>query len=461
MTRPAVTIGSSAAGVVAGVVGPSDAEAADARVWMQAARAWVIERHPYLDVALTSMILVARPGMGTVAVDARWRLYYDPLRVLELQRAHGIKALAGDWVHEVMHLLRDHPVRWEDLRDAPGRHRVFNIAADALVNTDVADLGLPVLATDVTFATLPPAAGCTRSMATEEIYSRLLATMPPAAASNPSEAHDGSAMQAGSSTEGDERDCGSGAGGPQRGWEEPLADGPDDGSPDSARADIIREETAHQVRESARRGIGTVPGGLRVWADALLEPAVDWRKELRSVVSRRIGRAAGVTDYAFTRLARRRVPGFTLPGMVGAAPPRIAAVIDTSGSMGRDDLAQCLGDLLGLSRAVSADGTGITVVTCDADARRVGIVRTPGQVRDVELRGGGGTDMTVGIEECALMRPRPEVVVVMTDGYTPWPARAPAGLESATVIALLTTGDAAASVPRWIRTIAVKGASRG
>jgi predicted metal-dependent peptidase len=110
---------------------------------------------------------------------------------------------------------------------------------------------------------------------------------------------------------------------------------------------------------------------------------------------------------------------------------------------------------------VSADGTGITVVTCDADARRVGIVRTPGQVRDVELRGGGGTDMTVGIEECALMRPRPEVVVVMTDGYTPWPARAPAGLESATVIALLTTGDAAASVPCWIRTIAVEGASRG
>ena len=458
MTRSAGAVASRAAG--AGDRGPSDAESADARVWMQAARAWVIERHPYLDVALTSMILVARPGMGTVAVDARWRLYYDPMRVLDLQRAHGIKALAGDWVHEVMHLLRDHPVRWEDLRDAPGRQRVFNIAADALVNTDVADLGLPLLETDVTFATLPPAAGCTRSMATEEIYSRILATMPPAAASDPIDSHVGSAMQSGAGAEGDERDCGSGAGGPQRGWEEPLADGLDDGSPDSARADIIREETAHQVRESARRGIGTIPRGMRVWADALLDPVVDWRKELRSVVSRRIGRAAGVTDYAFTRLARRRVPGFTLPGMVGAAPPRIAAVIDTSGSMGRDDLAQCLGDLLGLSRAVSADGTGITVVTCDADARRIGIVRTPAQVRGIPLRGGGGTDMTVGIEECARMRPRPEVVVVMTDGYTPWPPRAPAGLESATVIALLTTPEAAAAVPRWIRTIAVEGASR-
>ena len=457
MTRSAGAVASRAAG--AGDGGPSDAESADARVWMQAARAWVIERHPYLDVALTSMILVARPGMGTVAVDARWRLYYDPARVLELQRAHGIQALAGDWVHEVMHLLRDHPDRWESLRDAPSRHRVFNLAADALVNTDVADLRLPLLETDVTFATLPPAAGCTRSMATEEIYSRLLATMPPAAASNPSEGHDGSAIQAEAGEMG-ELDCGSGAGGPQRSWEEPLTDGPDDGSPDSARADIIREETAHQVRESARRGIGTIPRGMRVWADALLDPVVDWRRELRSVVSRRIGRAAGVTDYAFTRLARRRVPGFTLPGMVGAAPPRIAAVIDTSGSMGRDDLAQCLGDLLGLSRAVSADGTGITVVTCDADARRIGVVRTPAQVRGIPLRGGGGTDMTVGIEECALMRPRPEVVVVLTDGYTPWPPRAPAGLESATVIALLTTPEAAAAVPRWIRTIAVEGASR-
>ena len=54
--------------------------------------------------ALTSLLLIERPGLGTVAVDARWRLYYDPGRVLQLQQQHGIAALAGDWIHELMHV---------------------------------------------------------------------------------------------------------------------------------------------------------------------------------------------------------------------------------------------------------------------------------------------------------------------------------------------------------------------
>ncbi len=156
------------------VVDLTDAHRADARTWMQAARVWSIERYPYLDTALTSMLLVEAPGLGTVAVDARWRLYYDPIRVLDIQREHGIEVLASDWVHEVMHLLRDHPTRWVDMSEPSGRARVFNFAGDAHVNGDVAELGLPILPSDVTFDRLPSEAACTRAMTTEEVYQRLL-----------------------------------------------------------------------------------------------------------------------------------------------------------------------------------------------------------------------------------------------------------------------------------------------
>lgn len=420
------------------IAASTSADPAEARVWMQAARAWLIERYPYLDSSLTSMLLVARPGLGTVAVDARWRLYYDPERALRLQQQHGIGVLAGDWIHELMHLLRDHLDRWEDLREPAPRHQVFNLAADAVVNRDVDELGLPLLEDDITFSALPPAAHCTPSMTTEEVYRRLLSLD---WIDQPS-------------------DCGSGAGGGQRPWEEPISDAPDDGSVEPHMAELIRLETARKV-QAAIRASGSVPLGWVRWAQGILEPSVDWRRELRSVVSRRLGQQAGVLDYTYARQSRRRVPGFTLPGMAGPMPPVVAAVIDTSGSMRPEDLALCLGDLLGLTRAVG--GAGVTVLECDAEVARTSVIRFPSQVRSIELHGGGGTDMTEGLVACAGLRPAPRVVVVMTDGYTPWPCAAPAGMETAKVIALLTTDDAQAGVPDWMQSIVIeqRGAGRG
>ena len=410
----------------------TDAQRTDARTWMQAARVWSIERYPYLDTALTSMLMVEAPGLGTVAVDARWRLYYDPARVLDIQRQHGIEVLVSDWVHEVMHVLRDHPARWVDLREPPGRARVFNFAGDAHVNGDVAELGLPILPSDVTFGRLPSEAGCDRTMTTEEVYQRLLPL----------------AVVIGV-------DCGSGAGGPQRGWEQPIADGQQDGSIADDDADVVREETARKVRAHSERG-DVVPPGLSTWAGRYLEPSVDWRSELRSVVSRRLGRQAGTTDYTFTRPSRRRVPGFTLPGMAGPAPPRVAVVIDTSGSMTTDELAQCLGDLLGLVRSVAGDGAAVTVMTVDMRVIDVVTVRRPSDVPGLPLRGGGGTNMVVGLQACAGLRPAPEVVVVMTDGETPWPAGPPPGLEGAAAIALLSQPATASGVPGWMRAVPMR-----
>jgi predicted metal-dependent peptidase len=68
----------------------------------------------------------------------------------------------------------------------------------------------------------------------------------------------------------------------------------------------------------------------------------------------------------------------------------------------------------------------------------------------VNLGGGGGTDMGVGIEAAVLLRPRPGVIIVLTDGYTPWPAVPPAGIE---VIVVLTRPDAASYAPAWARVL--------
>ncbi|WP_262402208.1 VWA-like domain-containing protein [Actinomadura sp. CNU-125] len=120
-------------------------------------------------------------------------------------------------------------------------------------------------------------------------------------------------------------------------------------------------------------------------------------------------------------------------------------MIDTSGSMGEDDLAAALAEVTGVLREVGVRGNRVAVLACDADVRAV---RRVSSAEQVELGGGGGTDMRVGIERALAGRDRPQVVIVLTDGYTPWPHEAP----SCRVIAALVGTDPPAP-PSWIETV--------
>ncbi|MER6754915.1 hypothetical protein ABT235_12145 [Micromonospora echinofusca] len=42
------------------------------------------------------------------------------------------------------------------------------------------------------------------------------------------------------------------------------------------------------------------------------------------------------------------------------------------------------------------------------------------RIEDIELVGGGGTDMRVGLAASAALRPKDGIVIVATDGDTPW-----------------------------------------
>lgn len=87
-------------------------------------------------------------------------------------------------------------------------------------------------------------------------------------------------------------------------------------------------------------------------------------------------------------------------------------------------------------------------LACDAHAATARHVRNP---RDVQLIGGGGTDMRVGITAALALKPAPDVIVVLTDGDTPWPD-API---RARLIAVLTRDHALTRVPTWARGIVV------
>ena len=102
-------------------------------------------------------------------------------------------------------------------------------------------------------------------------------------------------------------------------------------------------------------------------------------------------------------------------------------MIDTSGSMSDGMLGQALGEVGGVLRSLGVGRRDLRSCCCDAEAYEAQSVRELGRV---ELPGGGGTDMGRGVEAAAALRPQPQLIVVLTDGFTPWPPRRRPGCAS-------------------------------
>jgi predicted metal-dependent peptidase len=124
--------------------------------------------------------------------------------------------------------------------------------------------------------------------------------------------------------------------------------------------------------------------------------------------------------------------------------PQVAAIIDTSGSMSDLQTGVAVAELSSLIQRL-----GIPVHVLSVDAAIHHAVQAFGRV-DKKLYGGGGTDMALGIREAVKMRPRPNLIVVFTDGLTGWPAENP----GVPVVVVLITDDVI-STPEWVRTIRV------
>ncbi|MFJ8079432.1 VWA-like domain-containing protein [Streptomyces sp. NPDC096205] len=386
------------------------------RAKLLAARYTAAEARPYLASALYALTVVPSGQVRTMAVDRHWRCYVAPAFV----EATGVEELAGVWVHEVAHLLRDHHGRADRLPAAEQRDRLrVNIAQDCEINDDLLSDGLrlPEGRMEPRLFDLPEGG-------TFETY---LPGIPP--------------------TPDLTLDCGSGAHGVPAPWD--LGEGGAGvAGLGPVEAEALRRQTAQAVR-AHQRSRGSVPAGWRRWAEEVLEPTVDWRKALTGAVREAAAWAGGAVDYTYRRPSRRTpaLGGRVVLPSLRRPLPRVAIVVDTSGSMGEDDLAAALAEVSGVLREVGVGGNRVAVLACDADVHAVARVTA---VDQVELAGGGGTDMTVGIARALAAPERPQIVVVLTDGYTPWP---PEPVSCRLIVALI--GEDAPEPPAWAETVRI------
>jgi predicted metal-dependent peptidase len=221
-------------------------------------------------------------------------------------------------------------------------------------------------------------------------------------------------------------DCGSVTGGQSRGYEIPRTN-IDNPSIKSDQQDVIRDRVAQDVIKHAReKGSGSVPGELLRWANDLLNPQINWKRELAGLMRSSLATVLGRKDFTFARPSRRQSsmtehdPEFILPSMRKPAPPTIAIVIDTSGSVGENEITDFLSEVDGIATA-NGIAQGITVIPCDSQVGEIQKIRSLSGIAEIKLRGGGGTDLRVGISAAESLKPIPRIIIVLTDGYSPWP----------------------------------------
>lgn len=344
---------------------PSPAEQALIEDTLLAARL----ARPYYARAIRALTpYVVEEGLPTVAVGEGCQLYFG-LKWLE-GTPPGERGLIVA-AHEIEHILRHHAGRRLTREQVP-----WNIAGDAEINDDSPELaGLG--------GVFPKHLGCQDGLTAEEYYENM-----------------SQKSKAGQCCGG-----GSGAGNPLEG--EVPGSASEGLTPDQTAA--LRTAVAADVRSYVQaNGRGSVPEGVLMWADQEAERLTpSWPRELFTVCSRAVQISApGRADYS-RALHRRQRPGQPLRPSMVSHPPRIAVVVDTSGSMSSDGPI-----VLGVLAAIRKLTANPTVIACDA------AVHSKTRKKKAQLLGGGGTDLRPAMLEADKDH---DVIVVITDCETPWP----------------------------------------
>ncbi|SDJ43573.1 vWA domain-containing protein [Streptomyces indicus] len=360
---------------------------------LYAARLHAVRARPYLATALFALRVVPSRQVPTMGVDRYWRCYVSPAFVERM----SVEDLASVWVHEVSHLLRDHHGRSDRYAHkhgltGEGDRLRMNIAGDCEINDDAFGDGLPV----PKGAVRPDMLGLPAGELMEDYLRQ---------------------FRLGRLTESFAwLDCGSGADGRTRPWDL-GADGAHGLTPQE------RELVRFRVAQGIKGRPGSASEAWERWAEEALHPPQPWR-ELLGAAIRSAASAPGVGEnYTYGRPARRSVslPGIVLPSL-RRRPPRVSIVIDTSGSVSDAELGSALLEVAAISKTLGGRRDLVNVVPCDASAR---LVHPLCRGQGIPLLGGGGTDLRAGFAKALHSGPAPDVIVVLTDGQTPWPQRQP------------------------------------
>lgn len=331
---------------------------------MQKAKARMLLKHVFFATMVISTPLRADKSCLTAATDMR-EIIYNPDFIDSLD---SIELVMFVLAHEVMHIAFKHGLRRN------GRNMdLWNIACDHAINLLLKDNGFTIW--DKCYCD-----SRYKGMSAEQIYAKLV--------------EEGQAL-------------------PQDGL---GGDVLEPKNLDSAARAKIEREVSHRVAQAANmaRMAGQLTGGLARLVEGMLNPIVPWQDYLRDYMTR-------IThdDESWSH-RNRRFADIYLPARYSQQMGEIVVIGDTSGSVTNEELAKVAAEVSSIADTIRPERIRILWADTKVAGEQVFEV---GEPIVLDPQGGGGTDMRVALEHARQFEP--QVVILITDGYTPWPAVEP------------------------------------
>ena len=378
-------------------------------------------KQPFYGVLLSMIDLIEEKSFPTMATDGH-KIYWNKEFVEELTDAE----LLGVSLHEVNHCIYFH---MDKNRIGTRDRQIWNVAADYVINQEILGMGYQL-----------PKGGCFseefKNDTVEQAYDKLFKKAPkcPTCKGKGELKCDGCGGGGKDKDKQDGKGQGKDAGEGKGDCEEchghgtkpcPDCDGTGLGGK-TMDTHIINEKdfeamkekilTAHEASILAQ---GTVPAGVQRIVDELKKAKVRWER----IFHRYVGNAIARDDYSFSRPNRRYMQqGIYLPDLKNHIIGNVWVAIDTSGSVGKDDLSQMGSELVKIGSLINE----VTAITCDAEVHEIVKLNKFEHFRNkLKFKGGGGTDFRPVFDKINELKEAPELVIFLTDTQGTFPDKQP------------------------------------
>ena len=373
----------------------------------------------YAHYFYSEMTEVFTRDVPTAATDGR-RIFINPDYMETLRPMEQVFVYA----HEVEHVINRDPQRFKHwnaagkLRGLPVDHRQFNIAADYRINAGLIEQGVGMMNPAWCYA-----ADIGGDMLMEDVYVKKYQKPPQGQGKGQGQGQGqgqapgtwGGSGKAPRGAKPDKRALDQGG---QDQLMEPRID-PVTGQEDIPDEGQFKEAVARAA--AAAKAMGKLPAGLARRIEQMLEPQVQWRERIRMLMTGRIGNRS----ETWNKPNRRRLalnPMVFMPGRRGYGAELVAVMIDTSGSIGQNELDTFLAEVGGILQDVRPKT--VLVIGCDAAVSQVEELSNLdelGSLRKRGVKGGGGTDFRPPFDYLRKKGLRPETAVYLTDMLGPFP----------------------------------------
>lgn len=331
----------------------------------------------YLDYPLFGEVLVAverevSNSVPTAAVTSNLKLIVNPDFWATLDK-EGKKAVLA---HEIMHLMFNHFERFqEQFKENP---ELVNIALDCAIN-QLIPFKLPDNHVTVEFVEKITKTKLERKHSSEYYYNKMMQSSCSVSISpdHSEQFKEGNVLNK------------------------------------SKMENLLRKAIDAQKKHEMKRGTNPNDSLVNIVPERIRTNPNVWK----SMINKSFGDVPSVPEYVYGRQSRRNKDSFYGKRML-LTDPHVWVIIDSSGSISDEELCKFTGHI---NSAMRKYDTCVTLIECDAEIQKISNIK--GKIKNINIKGRGGTDLTKGINYIKDVVGKSKTrVIMLTDGYTNWDA---------------------------------------